>query len=82
MSTTQHEVQWPERGTPESVLWSAAMDVALAAPARQNPTSSSAHVPWSTIHALRAAIEGVGIDWDAFKKHHDDERSKRQGEVR
>lgn len=83
MSTTEHEVQWPEKGTPEAVLWSAAMEVALAAPATQNPTASSAQIPWFRIDALRKAIEGVGIDWAAFKASHDDRaRSQQQGERR
>lgn len=83
MSTTEHEVRWPERGTPEAVLWSAAMEVALAAPARQNPAVSSAQIPWARIDALREAIEGVGIDWAAFKESHDSaarQRTQRQGD--
>jgi hypothetical protein len=83
MSTTEREALWPERGTPEAVLWSAAMEVALAAPAKQNPTASSAQIPWVKIDALREAIEGVGIDWAAFKQDHDSaarQRAQRKGD--
>ena len=32
----QPETSWPEKGTPEYALWAAAIEVALAAPAKQN----------------------------------------------
>jgi hypothetical protein len=75
----QPEATWPEKGTPEYALWSAAVEVALAAPARQNPSTYDARVPWDTINQLREAIKGIGIDWNAFKADHD---AQRKGEDR
>jgi len=53
----------PAKGTPEWDLWVAAIEVAMDAPERHGPTTSSALIYWPKIEALRAALEAVGIDW-------------------
>lgn len=51
-----------QKGTPEYDLISKALEVAVAAPAKQGAYVYSAQVPWALIHELRAAFEKLGID--------------------
>jgi hypothetical protein len=44
-----------------------AAQVALDASLRQNPYTVDAYVRWSTVNAIRAALDDAGIDWRA---HH------------
>jgi hypothetical protein len=67
----------PQKGTPEYKLWIEAIEVALAAPMHQNENAYAAKIPWSRIHKLRAALEGVGIDWKAAKEVQDGPKPER-----
>jgi hypothetical protein len=53
----------PEKGTPEYDLWIAAIEVAAHPPLKQGKYASDAGVSWHKVDALRAALDGVGIDW-------------------
>lgn len=57
----------PEKGTPGYELWIAAIEVAIDPPLKKGQHVSSAQVYWPKIDALRAALEGVGIDWRSVK---------------
>lgn len=50
-----------EPGTPEYLVWVAAIEVARTASKR----SAYALVPWRRIRALQAALEAAGVDWRA-----------------
>lgn len=51
-----------QKGTPEYDLISVALEVAVAAPAKQGTYVYAASIPWTKIHELRAAFVAVGID--------------------
>jgi hypothetical protein len=57
----------PDEGTPEYDLWIAAIEIATSAPLRQGTNVTSAGIYWPRIHALRAALDALGIDWRAAK---------------
>ena len=58
----------PAKGTPEYNLWLAAIDISIAAPMKKGSYSHSAQIPWTMIHALRDALDDLGIDWRAQKR--------------
>lgn len=58
----------PEQGTPEYDLWIAAIEVAVSPPFKRGGSASLAGVYWPRIDALRAALEALGIDWQAVKR--------------
>lgn len=68
----------PEKDTPEHALFVAALNIAIGAPLRGGTNTHSAQVPWTSIGALRTALEGVGIDWKATKKEQDSAWAERE----
>lgn len=53
-----------------------AIEVAIAVPVQANEYAYAAKVPWSTIVALREALEANGIDWRAVKAEQDERDRK------
>lgn len=76
MSTERDENGRPVKGNPEYDLWLAAIEIAIAAPWKQSGSAYDAKVPWSTIDALRKALEGVGINWENGKRKDDERRNE------
>ena len=62
------EIQRPIRGSTEYDLWMAAIHIATRAPWRQGKHVGSAQIPWTDIHALRASLSALGIDWENVKR--------------
>lgn len=58
----------PPKGTPEYDVWAAAIEIALAAPAKKGRGSAKAYVPWLFVDELRDALERAGIDWRQYHK--------------
>lgn len=52
----------PVKGTPEYELWLCAIEVATYPPV-EHGNQATGQVSWRRLDALRAALEGVGIDW-------------------
>jgi hypothetical protein len=59
---------WPAKGTPEYDLVIAAIEVAASAPLEQGANVSYAKVYWPRMHAMRTALETLGIDWRTVKQ--------------
>lgn len=73
----------PQKGTPEYALWVAAIEVAIAAPLRYDPrTTSAAKIRWTAINELRAALDVLDIDWRDAKVKDDALRTEAEARVR